>query len=128
MACIYNQFNNPNNSIEKIVCLGSPSDFRLIFDNYVNMLGYNKRVISFSEQYYLENFNLKIDDFSCATFAKSIKVAGFIAHDMADNIIPVSESKKIHANWNNSVYYETNGLGHSLQNRTLFEKIIAFLG
>ncbi len=127
MACIYNQFKNPNSSIEKIVCLGAPSDFRLIFNNYINMLGYNKRVVAVLEQYYIANFDVKIDDFSCASFAKSITVAAFIAHDTADAIIPASESKKIHANLQNSIYVETTGLGHSLQNKVLFEKIINFL-
>lgn len=127
MATIYNQFKNPNSSIEKIVCLGAPSDFRLIFNSYTNMLGYNKIVVAALEQYYLENFNLKIDDFSCAVFAKSITVAGLIVHDKTDKIIPISESKKIHTNWQNSLCFETTGLGHSLQNKALFEKIIIFL-
>jgi pimeloyl-ACP methyl ester carboxylesterase len=127
MATIYNQFKNPNSSIEKIVCLGAPSDFRLIFNSYTNMLGYNKIVVAALDQYYLENFNLKIDDFSCAVFAKSITVAGLIVHDRTDKIIPISESKKIHTNWQNSLCFETTGLGHSLQNKALFEKIIIFL-
>jgi pimeloyl-ACP methyl ester carboxylesterase len=127
MACIYNQFKNPKSSIEKIVCLGAPSDFRLIFNNYINMLGYNKRVVAALEQYYMANFDLKIDDFSCAAFAKNITVAAFIAHDTTDAIIPASESKKIHANWQNAIYVETTALGHSLQNKVLFEKIIDFL-
>jgi pimeloyl-ACP methyl ester carboxylesterase len=127
MATIYNQFKNPDNNVEKIVSLGTPSDFRFIFNNYISMFSYNKRVVDSLEQYYVENFNLKIDDFSCALFAKNIKIPGFIAHDIADKIIPISESKKIHKNWQNSMYFETNGLGHSLQNMALFEKIIDFL-
>jgi len=43
-ACIYYQFLNQNEAINKMVLLGSPSDLRNLIQNYCELLSLNNRV------------------------------------------------------------------------------------
>ena len=50
-----NKFNTA--FVEKVVLLGSPSDFKIINNNYVSMLSLNTKVKTLLEQYYNEKFD-----------------------------------------------------------------------
>ncbi len=39
---------------------------------------------------------------------------GFIAHDTLDPVVKIAEAKKIASTWKDAIFYETNGLGHSM--------------
>ena len=45
------------NNFEKMILLGSPSDFIVILDNYIKMLGLNKRVHTFLKENTKKRFN-----------------------------------------------------------------------
>lgn len=120
-----NKFNNT--SIEKVVLLGSPSDFKIISNNYISLLSLNSKVKTLLENYYQEKFNIHIDDFKGHTFAKNFTHKALIAHDIFDNIVLVDEGKKYASTWKNSEFIETKGLGHSLHDENLYQKIAEFI-
>jgi predicted alpha/beta hydrolase family esterase len=119
------KFGNPN--IEKVVLLGAPSDFKIISNNFVSMLSLNKKIKNRLEKYYQEKFNIHIDEFKAHNFAQNFPQKAFIAHDIYDKIVLVEEGKKYASNWKNAIYIETKGLGHSLHDNDLYQKISQFI-
>ena len=126
-TCLYYQSVYQNNSIEKIVILGSPSDFKIILNNYIAMLSLNSKISQGLEAHYLKHFKLQLEKFSAKQFASEIKTKGLIAHDTNDKIVLFEEGKKIAATWKDSIFIETNGLGHSMHDEQLYKKVIHFL-
>jgi len=118
----------PNDHIEKVVLLGAPSSFKKISDNFINLLSLNATVKNRLENYYQEKFNIPIDEFSGHKFAQNFHQKAIIAHDIQDKIILVEEGKKYASAWKNSTYIETQGLGHSMHDKDLYQKITEFIG
>ena len=126
-ACLYYQSVYQNDILEKMVVLGSPSDFNIILNNYINLLSLNKRIFKSLEAYYLDNFKLSLDQFSGKVFASKLNIKGLIAHDFDDEIVRFEESQKIKSAWKNAVFIETKGLGHSMHDDQLYKKVSQFL-
>lgn len=126
-ACLYYQSLYQNPSIEKMVILGAPSDFKVILKNYIALLSLNSIIHKGLETYYLENYKLNISEFEGQIFKSNINAKGFIAHDIDDKIVAFSEGEKNAAKWKNSIFIATKGLGHSLNDSDLYKKIVSFL-
>jgi pimeloyl-ACP methyl ester carboxylesterase len=126
-ACIYFQYKYQNPGIRKIVSLGAPSDLKVIFKNYVSLLSLNTRMTTLMEQYFIDRFRFKIEDFSARIFGSGVKTKGIIAHDENDDVVSFEEAKKIAGSWKNAAFIETKGLGHSLHDEALYRKVCAFL-
>ena len=91
------------------------------------MLSLNKKIKNRLENYYQEKFNIHIDEFKAHNFAQNFPQKAFIAHDIDDKIVLVEEGKKYASHWKNAIYIETKGLGHSLHDHDLYQKIIQFI-
>jgi predicted alpha/beta hydrolase family esterase len=120
-----NKYKNP--AIEKVIMLGAPSDFKIVSDNFVNMLSLNDRIKLRLENYFVQKYQIGIDDFSGHKFAQNFSQKAFIAHDIEDNVVLIDEGRKYAGAWKNAVYVETNGLGHSMHDAELYQKIKAFI-
>lgn len=127
MTTIYNQYKYPNSGIKKLVSLGSPSELSDLMDHYQNLLRFNDAVLSELEKYLKEQYEIEVQNFSAARFSESIEQKGFIVHDELDLIAPFSAAEKIHGRWKNSSLLKTSGLGHSLHQEEVNQKIIDFL-
>ena len=126
-ASIYYQSHYKNDCIEKMVILGAPSDLKTLIGNYVKLLSLNTKMNQLLETFFSEKFKMNVDVFSSSVFAKKIKISGLIVHDIHDEIVAFEEGKKIATSWKNSVFIQTQGLGHSLHDATLYEQIVTFL-
>ncbi len=126
-TCLYYQSVYQNDELEKIVILGSPSEFKIILNNYINLLSLNTTISKSLEAHYLSHFKLNLEHFSGHLFASKIKTKGFIAHDKDDTIVLFEEGKKIARTWKDAVFLETKGLGHSMHDEELYKKIVSFL-
>jgi pimeloyl-ACP methyl ester carboxylesterase len=126
-ASLYYQATYQNPSVEKMVLLGAPSDYAIIFRNYVNLLGLNNRMEKLIHQHYWDRFQIKVEEFSAQHFANSVTAKGLLFHDLDDKIVSHVESKKTNQFWKGSVLETTEGMGHSLQNKEVFKKIVDFL-
>ena len=124
---LYYQATYQNPSIEKIVLLGAPADFKIIFENYIKLLSLNSRMVQLLHQHYWDYFQIKVEHFSAKHFASIITAKGFVIHDVEDKIVLYKEGEKITNHWKASVLETTKGLGHSLQNKEVYKKIVAFL-
>lgn len=126
-ACIFHQYLYPETSIEKMVILGAPSDLKTLIDNYIQILSLNRKMFSLLKKRYLENFNLKLEDFSGGAFAKHIQIEGIIAHDTTDAVVAFEEGQKIASGWKKGKFIATNDLGHSMHDDKLYQEIYRFL-
>lgn len=126
-ACLYYQSFYQNSTIQKMVILAAPSDFKILLRNYTALLSLNIKISKALEAHYFNHFKLKIDEFSGKLFASTIKTKGFIAHDINDTVVLFEEGKKIAYSWENAVFIETKGLGHSMHDEVLYQKLTDFL-
>jgi predicted alpha/beta hydrolase family esterase len=126
-TCLYYQSVYQNDALKKMVILGSPSDFNIILNNYITLLSLNSKISKALENHYLDAFKLKLDLFSGKLFASKIKTKGLIAHDVDDTVVLFEEGKKIAGAWENAIFIETKGLGHSLHDDELYKKVSHFL-
>jgi pimeloyl-ACP methyl ester carboxylesterase len=125
-VCFYlNKYKDK--TIEKVILLGAPSDFKIIANNFVKLLSLNNRIKYKLEKYYLEKFSIDINEFSAHKFAQNFTQKAFIAHDSEDKVVLVDEGRKYADAWKNAIYIETKGLGHSLHDADLYQKIVAFI-
>jgi pimeloyl-ACP methyl ester carboxylesterase len=126
-AITYYLHKYQNDNVEKIVLLGAPSSFKKLSDNFIELLSLNTKIQTMLEDYYLEKFNININDFAGHLFAANFHQKAMIAHDLYDNVILVEEGRKYAKTWKNATYIETNGLGHSMHNNDLYQKISDFI-
>lgn len=120
-----NKYNDK--TTENVILLGAPSDFKIIANNFVKLLSLNNRIKHRLEKYYLEKFNIDINEFSAHKFAQNFTQKAFIAHDSEDKVVLIEEGRKYATTWKNAIYIETSGLGHSMHDDDLYQKIVAFI-
>lgn len=126
-TCLYYQSHYNNPTIEKMVILGSPNDFKIILNNYINLLSLNSTIIKALEIKYTSVFQKELEEFTGKHFASKIKTKGLIAHDTDDSVVLFGEGQKIANAWEDAVFIETSGLGHAMHDEELYLKIYSFL-
>jgi hypothetical protein len=126
-ACVYYQARHQNRDLKNMVLLGAPSDLSTLVQNYVRLLSLNRRMFGFLEQYFVENFNFRPEEFSGKIFGRSLKLQGLIAHDSEDNVVLIAEAHKFLESWKKATFLETKGLGHSMHDDNLYRRIAQFL-
>lgn len=114
-------------TVEKVIMLGAPSDFKIVSDNFANMLSLNTRIKLRLEDYFEQKFQIELEEFCGHKFAQNFSQKAFIAHDSEDDVVLIAEGHKYAKSWKNAVFVETKGLGHSMHNADLYKKIIEFL-
>lgn len=116
-----------NHTFEKMILIGAPSDFDIILNNFINILGLNKRVHQALIDYTKKRFNIVIEDFSATKFLENTTIPGIIAHDVDDDVVLFEEGKKIANSWKTAEFISTKGLGHSMHDEYLYQSIVRFI-
>ncbi len=119
--------NNHELPVKKLVLLGAPSNFDEVIDNYVKIMGYNKKVIKAINNYYLKHFGYFPEFYTIQNFSKNIQAKGLIIHDKKDRIISYKDALHISKYYKNSKLIKTAGFGHGLKNETVYKHILEFL-
>ncbi|HET8735850.1 MAG TPA: alpha/beta fold hydrolase [Pricia sp.] len=127
MTLLYNHSIHPDPDIKKIVTIGSPSEFHEILSHFKHLLGLNDRVVYALGDYVYDRFGFKVHEFSSTHFVANNTVRGLLLHDEEDRLAPFHASEQVHAHWKGSQLIRTKGLGHSLHQEHINEKIVAFL-
>lgn len=127
LSTIFHQHTYPDSQLEAAIILGSASELSEIMDDYQKILGLNQKIMNYLEILVKTRFGYDFEEFSGASFAKSLSSPALIIHDTYDKITPVSASRGIHNNWKGSEYIETEGFGHSLYQEEVRKYIITFL-
>ncbi len=127
MATVFFQYKYQLESINKLILLGAPSEFKDVIKRYTDMLGYNQRITTQINQTIIERFGAKPESFSTAKYVENIQSKGLIIHDELDAIIPYNDALLINKSFKNSTLISTKGLGHSLNDKTVSYHIHEFL-
>lgn len=127
VACTYFQHHYSNDYLQKMVLLGSPSEFKILMNNFINLLSLNSRVNKLLDNYIKQRFSINIKDFSGHHFLINTTIQGIIAHDKHDEIVSIEEAKKLSSAWKNAAFIETQGLGHSMHGPELYTAVYQFL-
>lgn len=124
---LYYQYKYQNPTIQKMVILGAPSDFKILLKNFTTLLSLNNTVAKELKNKYTRLLNLDLDHFASKEFVSKIDVKGLLAHDIEDTIVLFDEGKKIAVSWKDVQFIETKGLGHKLHDDDLYRKVYDFL-
>ncbi|MCF8274902.1 MAG: alpha/beta hydrolase [Flavobacteriaceae bacterium] len=127
MATVFFQNKYQFKSIQKLVLLGAPSNFKDVLKRYTDMLSYNQRVTQQLNIEILEQFGSLPESFSTAKYIETIASEGLIIHDEDDNVIPYNDALLIKQNYKNSKLITTKGLGHSLNHKSVTLHISEFI-
>ena len=127
MTVLYHQQKYPTKEVEKIVTIGSPSRFNDFMLQYQDTLGLTNRVLLALDDYIFDRYGIWINDISTSEFEGHLDKKGLVIHDELDTIAPYSASKDVHAAWKNSELFTTKGLGHSMHQDEVSQRIIAFI-
>ena len=127
MTILYNEFKYSNEIVEKIVTIGSPSEFIEIITHFQQLLGLNAQVFQALSAYIKSRFGFTITDFSSSRFANTNTKKGLLFHDKFDKIAPYHASEQVHLNWKNNEFISTEGLGHSMHQEQVNKQIVSFL-
>ncbi|WP_027137072.1 alpha/beta hydrolase [Gaetbulibacter saemankumensis] len=119
--------NNHNLNIDKLILLGAPSNFDEVIDNYVKIMGYNKKVTKAMDAYYMKHFGKLPSFYSIKNFSDKLTAEGLIIHDKKDRIISYRDALHIHKHYKNSKLVKTQGFGHGLKNEVIYNHILEFL-
>lgn len=126
-ACVYYQYKYQNIKLDKMVLLGAPSDMKKLASNFTTLLSLNAKMTHLFEKQFIDRFRFSLDEFSGQIFGKALQLRGIIAHDIDDEIVAFEEGKKIAGSWSNATFIETRGLGHSMHDEQLYQKIADFI-
>lgn len=127
MTALYHAHRHPNEKVEKIVTIGSPSEFYEIMEEYQRIIRFNDRVMRSLDQFIYEEFGFHVHEFSTSRFAADNNKKGLLLHDRKDTIAPFHASRKVHEAWRDSILIPTEGLGHSMHQDGVNQEIVAFL-
>lgn len=127
MTALYHAHRHPNESVEKIVTIGSPSEFYEIMEEYQRLLGFNDRVLKALDGFIYEELGFHVHEFSTARFVEGNPKKGLLLHDRLDPIAPFHASVKVHNAWKDSQLVPTEGLGHSMHQEHVNQRIVEFL-
>ncbi|MBL7728169.1 MAG: alpha/beta hydrolase [Dinghuibacter sp.] len=109
---------------EKLVLMGSPSDFPEIAETYSRLLQLNKRSYSAMMQHFRELFNMEPEYYSIRNFVKQLTVPGVVVHDTGDAVSPFANATAIAGNWKGAKLVPVSGSGHSLNTSEALELVV----
>lgn len=127
MATTFFQHKYQLQSIEKLVLLGTPSNFVDVFGRYIAMMGYNSRISKAMNTIVYERFKNKPEHYNAAKFSETITAEGLVIHDKFDAVIPYSDAEDFKNFYKNSKLITTEGYGHGLKSETVDNHILEFL-
>lgn len=119
------QFEYPK--LDNIVLLGAPSGLDKVLNNYYAVLKPSRRAIELLEQNFEKSFEFKIDDMSAFNMVAEVSIPTLIIHDKHDAALDYENAIEFDKHFVNSTLMITEGFGHGLQHRKIFEAITEFL-
>jgi pimeloyl-ACP methyl ester carboxylesterase len=127
MSIIFFLHKKNYSDANKIVLLGAPSTFAAIIERYKKIMGFSNKIDKGIDRYIKLTFGHPPSYYSTANFIKNIDCRGLIFHDKRDPVIPYDDALEIDLQFKNAKLISTEGLGHSLKGKYIYDEIIKFL-
>lgn len=130
VATTYALYTNPDIKIEAYALLTTPDRFLDRIYDVQKMTGLHDRVISRLIEKIEQENEVEVPKLNVSDYVKQIKVdRSLIIHDVDDKVIPIKQSMRVHANWENCTIVEVSGTGHFriLRDDRCIEQVLDFL-
>lgn len=130
VAITYALHQNLHIKLKKAVLVTTPDRFADRIREVAEQVGVSQKV----QQRLVERMQaarIDVSNFNVSDFVKHIHVEkALILHDKHDRVIPISQSRNVHANWPQAQFVEIEGTGHFRILRTpeVLDRIVAFIG
>lgn len=112
----------------KMALLGVFAESTRVIRDFANMLGASEKVVQAMYREIEKRSGKSIEEYSVVMNARKLTdVKGLVIHDIADDVAPVEEGQAVAIAWGAEMY-QTEGLGHRLQDKTVVQKVVAFAG
>ena len=92
-AIALHNYNIP--SAKKLISLGAPSNFNNTINSYINMMGYNHKVVKAMNKNFMKHFGYLPEYLTISNFSQNIKAETLIIHDKKDRIISYRDALDI---------------------------------
>lgn len=113
--------------IPKAVLMGAFAESSRILADFGRLLGLNEKAMSAISKEIKRRGGLPIEAYSIRYCAEELEgVQALVIHDETDPVSPASDGRQIAEAWH-AEYFETKGLGHSLQSLVVVNRVIEFL-
>ncbi len=126
-SLIYALSEYPELSPSKIVLMGVPKTLKQMIDNFASVLQLSKKSIAGIKKSFLSEFNRTLDSQDYSEYARKIKAKTLVVHDRKDKIAPYQDGVEIAKKIEDAELLTTDNLGHSLQGKEVYMKIIKFI-
>lgn len=129
VATTYSLFTNKL-SVEKFVLLTTPDKFSERINDVCIRCGLTKKVKHKLIKHIEKKHNITVSSINVSDFVKKIDVKqAIIFHDKYDKVVPIEQSKNVHANWKTCKFVEVENTGHFgiLKNDLVIKLLIDFL-
>ena len=126
MASIFYAHREMNPKLNKLVLLGAPAHFEGVLERYVDLMGYTRAVYRAISKKVVEGYGHGPEYFSAAEFSKKLSCTILLIHDEDDKVIPYEDALLYKEKINKLEFISTNGLGHGLKDKSVFNKVLEF--
>ena len=124
MAAVHYFANFDALPIKRLILMATPSTLDRILGDYYKMINLSKRIQKGISDYFQSTFGFDTSYFSMEDFIKKVDINGIVLHDPKDPITPFREGEAICGNWKGATIHTFEDIGHSLQNRAVYRKIV----
>lgn len=127
MSIFFNEFQKKSTSVQKIVSLGAPAEMRKIIHDLEKILGLKPKLMADVEDYFEQKFGYRFDEFTIKNFVKSVHQPCLVVHDVYDKVVPFDAGLMLRDELANVRFIATEGAGHSLNRKDIYNQVIDFL-
>ncbi len=130
VATTYVLSENPEIHIERYVLMTTPDRFTQRIQFISDQVGVSSKAISILVKRIEKKYNISVPDMNVSDFVKRVRVdRALILHDVADKVIPISQSQHVVDNWEVGRLESVRDTGHFriLRDEAVHEKVSAFL-
>lgn len=112
---------------KKMVVLAAFAESTRVLQDFAGMLGANATVLKALFRHIEKRSGLPVEEYSVRKKAAELPdVEGFVLHDLHDEVAPVAEGRAIAESWG-CRYWQTEGLGHRMQDKSVVREVMRFL-
>lgn len=126
-AYLYQLTQKDYSSVQKTVLLGCLDVFEQILLNYQKLVGFSDAAYNLLKAKLESLTGDALENYRSALFSASNLTATLIIQDRVDPIIPLVSAHHIYAQTQYAKLFETEGLGHSLQDKIVYDAVGAFI-
>lgn len=111
----------------RMALLGAFAESTRVIRDFGAIMGINETVLEGVFREITRRSGIPVSEYSITQKAALLTdVQGLVLHDRDDDVAPVAEGRAIAAAWN-VPFFETRGLGHRMQDKTVSAEVIRFL-